>query len=555
MNGILWQVTIARTASALALSLLLGCAAARPALVPATPAPTAPAAPAEALAWGDTPGALDRATTPALDDGRLARTYAIELAAGERVRLALRSTVFDARLVVDGPTGLHIENDDAFPGSTHAAVVFVAPAAGRYTVRASTLDRGESGAYTLRAERLAATDGAALAAGATVDVTLDPAAEGRAPGRWFHFEARGGSRVRLRVTSAAFDTVATVLGPRGEVWLNDDANDLGPARTERPLDSTLEVVIPESGTYHLVVTAFGTGGAGAFRVATSERAPVLLRAGEEVPAEGYAGPDGRGRVLGLYAGITTYATHSTLYGCADDARFLGEAMRAAHLQGAGDQEVMIDGAATRAAFTAGLARIAARARPEDVVVVFFSGHGDVRPAPDGDRTELDGADETIELADGPLVDTELAAALAGVRAGTVILALDSCHAGGFADDWVTRPGRIGLFSSDADVLSDTAEPRRAGGYLSWHLRRAVLGEADARPRDGVLQAGELTDYLYAGFVADHERMNRPGSNDPYQRLEAARGSVPWTQALWLYPRGSDGALGPVPAVALTSPAP
>ena len=132
--------------------------------------------------------------------------------------------------------------------------------------------------------------------------------------------------------------------------------------------------------------------------------------------------------------------------------------------------------------------------------MFFSGHGNVRPAPDGDRTELDGIDETIELADGALTDTEVAAALSGVRAGTVILALDSCHAGGFADDWVTGPGRIGLFSSDADVLSDTAEPRRAGGYLSWYLRRAVLGEADARPRDGVLQAGELTDYLYAGFA-------------------------------------------------------
>ena len=158
---------------------------------------------------------------------------------------------------------------------------------------------------------------------------------------------------------------------------------------------------------------------------------------------GYAGADGRGRVLGLYAGITAYTGHSTLYGCADDARFLGEAMRAAHLQGAGDQTVLVDGAATRAAFAAGLAGLAARARPEDVVVVFFSGHGNVRPAAAGDRTELDGIDETIELADGALTDTEVAAALSGVRAGTVILALDSCHAGGFADDWVTGPGRIG----------------------------------------------------------------------------------------------------------------
>ena len=44
---------------------------------------------------------------------------------------------------------------------------------------------------------------------------------------------------------------------------------------------------------------------------------------------------------------------------------------------------------------------------------------------------------------------------------------------GLAEDWVTAPNRIGLFSSDADVLSDTAEPHRAGGYLSWHRRRGV----------------------------------------------------------------------------------
>ncbi len=512
-------------------------------------------APAEALAWGDTRATLDR-TAVRDHDGRPARRYAIELTAGQRVYFVMRSSDVDSRLVLDGPTGLHVDNDDAFPGNNDSAVMIVVPAAGRYTVTATTVGRNQSGAFTLRAERLtAASEGDAITLGATADATLEARPAQWMPGRRFHFEARGGARVRLRVTSTDFDTVATVLGPRGETWINDDANDLGPDRRDRPLDSTLDVVIPESGTYHLVVTSYGGQAIGRFHVATSERPPVILRAGENVPTEGYAGADGRGRVLGLYAGITAYTGHSTLYGCADDARFLGEAMRRSHLQGAADQEVLVDAGATRAAFLAGLSRLAARARPEDVVVVFFSGHGNVRPAPEGDRTELDGVDETIELIDGPIADTEVVAALAGLRAGTAIMALDSCHAGGFADDWVTAPGRIGLFSSDADVLSDTAEPRRAGGYLSWYLRRAVLGEADARPRDGVLQAGELTDYLYAGFLTDHARMNPAVGNDPYQRLVTARGSVPWTQALWTYPRGSDGALAPVPTVPLTSPAP
>lgn len=548
-------MTTARALSALLLVGSLGCGAARPPVATAPGVAPTQAVDAPILAWGDNHATLG-GSDPRTEDGRYYARYALDLAAGQRVRLAMRSRELDPRLVLDGPGGLHVDCDDAFPGSYDAAILFVAPTAGRYTLDATTAGRDQSGAFTLRAERASApSDGDALALGSSTGSTLEAQPARWAPGRWFHFEARGGSRVRLRVTSADFDTVATVLGPRGESWMNDDANDLGPDRRERPLDSTLDVVIPESGTYHLVVTSYGMRGAGAFHVATSERPPVVLRGNEETPAEGYAGADGRGRVLGLYAGITAYTEHSTLYGCADDARFLGEAMRRAHLQGAADQEVLVDAAATRTAFLAGITRLAARARPEDVVVVFFSGHGNVQPAPAGERAELDGVDETIQMIDGPLVDTEVAAALSAVRAGTVVLALDSCHAGGFADDWVTAPGRVGLFSSDADVLSDTAEPRRAGGYLSWHLRRAVLGEADARPRDGVLQAGELTDYLHAGFLADHARMNPASSNEPAQWLVAARGSVPWSQALWAYPRASDGSLGPVPTAALTSPAP
>jgi hypothetical protein len=174
---------------------------------------------------------------------------------------------------------------------------------------------------------------------------------------------------------------------------------------------------------------------------------------------------------------------------------------------------------------------------------------------DATPDELDALDETIVLFDGPIRDDEVVAALARIRAGTVILALDSCHSGGFARDWVSQPGRVGLFSSDEDVLSDTAEPHRAGGYLSWHLRRGVLGEADARPRDGVLHAGELTDYLLDGFVADHRLMNPAGELDPAQRLVVTRGAVSWERVLWVYPRNVDFTLPALPSNALTSAPP
>ena len=184
-----------RLASALALSLALGCAAARPVVVAPVVAP--PAGVTEALPWGDTALVLDRQTGVAADDGRLARPYAVDLAAGQRVRFTMRSRAFDARLLIEGPGALRLENDDAFPGSTDASLTFEAPAAGRYTVRATTFNSGESGPFTLRAERLPAHEGIALATGATTDAVLTPGNGERAPGQWFHFTARGGSRVRL----------------------------------------------------------------------------------------------------------------------------------------------------------------------------------------------------------------------------------------------------------------------------------------------------------------------------------------------------------------------
>lgn len=540
-----------------ALTTLAACAGARPpgasptvataAAVAARPPPAA--AP---LTWGDTRVTLTGAGED--DQGRPSQRFAVDLVEAQRVRLSMRGAGLDARLVLEGPGGFRVENDDAFPGALDAVIAVTAPASGRYVLTASTAVAHQTGAFALRAETLTESrDAPAIALDTTVTGALGGGATAELPGAWYRFTASAGSRVRLRVTSTAFDTVATVLGPRGETWVNDDGNELGPDRSERPLDSTLEVAIPETGEYHLVVTSYGMRGAGPFRVSSSARPPVVLHPGDATPREGYAGPETRGRLLGLYAGISAYADYSALYGCADDARFLAEAMRAAHLQAAGDQEVLADAAATRAAFLAGIERLARRARPDDVVLVFFSGHGNVQPAPADDRKELDGLDETAILYDGALTDTEVAEALSRIHAATVILAMDSCHAGGFADDWVTAPGRVGLFSSDADVLSDTAEPRRAGGYLSYYLRRAVLGEADARPRDGVMQAGELTDFLYAGFVTDHARMNPPGSDAPLQRLEMRRGSVAWGQTLWLYPRREDLSLAPVPTLPLNSP--
>lgn len=496
-------------------------------------------------------GAL-AACDPQLPDGRYVHRYALELSGTERVRLAMHSSSLDSVLEIEGPGDFRLTNDDFYPGNLDSVVVFTPPAAGTYLVRATSISRGQVGPYLLRSERLEpANAGTPLSLGTPSQGALLPSRQGQIPGSWFRFEAQGGSWVRLRVTSQAFDTVATVIGPRGQVWYNDDANDLGADRTERALDSTVLVGVPESGSYQLVVTSYGDRGTGTFRVASNVRAPVVLADGQAVPSGGFAGTNAEGRIYGVFAGITAYDSRP-LYGCAEDATFLAEAFRARNLMSAAEQRVLPDRQATRQAFLDSLRWLTERAGPADVAIVFWSGHGNQQAAAETDTLELDDLDETIQMIDGPVTDNEVAAALESLRAQTSILALDSCHSGGFEDDWVTRPGRVGLFSSDHDVLSDTAEPRRAGGYLSWYLRRGVLGEADGRPRDGFLQMGELSDYLYAGFVRDDGLMNRAGDLGPMQRLVVSRGSVGYTQTLWVYPRRPDLTLPPVPDVPLQS---
>jgi hypothetical protein len=545
--------------------LLLGCGGATSAVVEspvvadndssnAVAAPTGP----RAIGLGTLEAALDPSAE--MDEaGRYFHAYAIDLEAGARVRIRVPAGDLDPMLRLEGPDGWVRAIDDTFPPDLTAMLELSPPVSATYTLIVTTAPSGQTGRYQLEVTR-AAVAGEEHAIGSRTHHELGrgASADPSFPGRSFlRFHADGGSIVRVRVTSPAFDTIATVLGPEGEMWVNDDANDLGEDGSERALDSTVELSIPATGDYQLVVSSYGMTGGGPFDVRTSVRPPVVLHGTETAPTGPFAGPDGRGRILGLYAGITEYVTSGRLYGCADDARLLGEAMRAAHLQRVDEQTVLTDGAVTRAAFLDGLRAIARTAQPDDVVMVFYSGHGNVQPVPTGAPAptaggELDGLDETIVLFDGPVTDDDVVSAMSGIRAGTVILALDSCHAGGFAEDFVTRPGRIGLFSSDEDILSDTAEPRRAGGYLSWYLRRGVLGEADYKPRDGVLHAGELTDYLVDGFTTDHRLMNPEGDLDPSQRLDFRRGSVSWPTVLWVYPRGEDLRMPALPAVSLES---
>jgi hypothetical protein len=194
--------------------------------------------------------------------------------------------------------------------------------------------------------------------------------------------------------------------------------------------------------------------------------------------------------------------------------------------------VLTDGQATTAAIRTAMRTMSQRVGPNDLFVFFYSGHGGrAEGRPTRDTREIDGADEYLVMHDGELLDDELGTMFDGINARMAVVALDACFAGGFAKDVITRPGRVGLFSSEEDVTSAVAGAFQAGGYLSHFLRLGVAGEADASPRDSVLTVGELTHYLTLQF-GSHVRDVR--TSEGFQHLVIDRGAVRPTDVMWAY---------------------
>ena len=492
-------------------------------------------------------GALD--DSPTDEDGRHYQVLLLDLVAGSTVRVWVHSEEFDTTLRVRSAGGLDLYNDDYWHG-TDSMVQFQVRENGAHELVLSSYSAGAVGTYSLHAHVFEPSDiQPTFELGQTIttdlrDTDAGPGGGERNAAMWF--EARAGQRIRLRVMSGTFDTTATLIAPTGQHWYNDDANDVGEDGTESTLDSTIEAIAPDDGWYQIIVAPYGNQSEGQFRVVSSYREAVTVGPGEATPAIGFAGTETMGRMYGIYAGITNYSPSDQLYGCADDASNVAQAFRARRLQAEEDQIVLRDKDANRGAFEAAVRDIASRATPDDVVVIFYSGHGGILPVDAAnDEVELDGTDETLVFIDEPMTDNDFVALMELFDVDTILLVIDACQAGGFARDFMTQPGRIGVFSSDEDVLSSTAEPVNAGGYLSHAFHQAVLGWGDAMPGDGAMLAGELTDFMVEIAVQHHRDMNPDGTNDPRQRFVIDRGSYNWSDMLWVYPRTPDGeSLGP-----------
>jgi hypothetical protein len=467
-----------------------------------------------------------------LDSGEYVDTYTFDGRPGQRVKIDLLATSFDGYLVFVTPTGAPTHNDDAPGEPGHSRLEADLGELGTYRVVVTSYSPGESGDYTLTVEVVEDTgytrqrDATALVAGTPVTAALEEGDASLAAGEYldtYVFEGSAGQTMAVELTSTAFDTFLGLELPSGGDPIQND--DFGGRRDA----SRIEFQLQETGRYRVLVTSYGPGEQGAYQ--------LKLDLGEGGATRVRLAGAG-GRIFGVFVGLGDYpGDEDDLPYTAEDAALLQAAfVRGAGMAGA-DSIVLTDAAATLQGVRDAISTQGAQAGPEDTFVFFYSGHGSRMKRADAPMSDPDGMDETMMLYDGHLYDDEFATLMDGVGAGTSLLILDACFAGGFSKDVISKPGRMGMFSSEEDVTSGVAAKFRAGGYLARFVSDAI-GDGLADDGDGGLTALELCQYVHERYRADVKSTGDVsgfvlmGREHGFQHLVVDRGSVGPYQVLF-----------------------
>jgi hypothetical protein len=191
----------------------------------------------------------------------------------------------------------------------------------------------------------------------------------------------------------------------------------------------------------------------------------------------------------LLIGINDYQEVPSLAGALNDIAAMGTVLATRWGFEARNVRTLTDGAATRAGILAALTQFVREAGQNDALYVHYSGHGSQVQDLTGD--EEDGLDETLVPHDGrtagvpDITDDELDAIFSKLRAGTVLIVLDSCHSG-----TATRALDIRTRSVPRDMRVDL-------------YRQSVTGTRAIVPR---MQSRYV---VMSGAAADQEALDGP----------------------------------------------
>lgn len=256
------------------------------------PAPIEPA-PTRINPRGEVEGELTRGGDPELAYDELYDVYVFRARADERLQIRLNADAFDPILYVGRGSGPAFEelasNDDGDDG-LNSRVLFTAPAAGDYLIRAAALSSDGEGAYVLSlSDARAPVPLVPLAVGDEIEGALDENSSMDDYGSGYvgyAFTARAGQRVAFAMSADDFDTYVELGRANAggfEVIASDDDG------AGEGLNSRLVHTFEEGGVYEFRARSLGGSGVGPYTLEVSEippdPEPAPLTFGQSVEGE------------------------------------------------------------------------------------------------------------------------------------------------------------------------------------------------------------------------------------------------------------------------------
>lgn len=225
-----------------------------------------------------------------------------------------------------------------------------------------------------------------------------------------------------------------------------------------------------------------------------------------------------GKYRALLIGNSTYPADEhnlqTLKGPVKDIAAVNRALvdRSTGLFDDVDVTLLPETTSTRALRT--LSKFFGGADRDDVLLVFFSGHGKLDQS---GRLHLCMQDtETTDLLSTAVSSTRLNEFAEASRARNVVIVLDCCHAGAFRGgdfgDAVAGPGRYVLTSCRGTQLANDATVDNGTSYFTQHLVDGLLGAAADRDEDGFVDFSDLYSYV-------DRQLREDGKQIPQRRVD------------------------------------
>ncbi|MEW6127927.1 MAG: tetratricopeptide repeat protein [Acidobacteriota bacterium] len=228
--------------------------------------------------------------------------------------------------------------------------------------------------------------------------------------------------------------------------------------------------------------------------------------------------DGKGKLWAVVVGVSNYkylSPEQQLKFAHRDAQAFAEFLKSPNGGGfpASQLKLLVNQDASISSIRSALGTTLPRsAEPDDVVVIFFAGHGVVENNSDGYLMAYDSDPQNL-YATALAVSEVDRIVTERVKARTVILIADACHSGrlGLTSrdasaekvlvnrylDEIGKSGRgvFRLLAARADQLS-YEDARWGGGHgvFTYYLLEGLKGKAD-RDKDSVVRAAELLEYL------------------------------------------------------------